>query len=202
MWCCGYLLVEVKHFILWWEAFKIFFTSNKEFITAKCIKLKSWWCFPRELSGIHKTRINLGLAVTFNLNVECACICSQLVVGFVLLSYSQITHFGLFWWQSFPLSYMCSRELVFYCAAVLTQPFAAHKYQPWSWYLWAAIYCLCFQNFVPDLIVVGNCLLVSFPQCGCKCCSNSHVAYSCRCTNRWGSYIKSIFVNLMGFAKA
>lgn len=74
--------------------------------------------------------------------------------------------------------------------------------EPPSSYLWAAIHCLCFQNFVPDLIVVGNCLLVNFPQCECKCCSNSHVAYSWSCTNRWGSYIKSIFDNLVGFAKA
>lgn len=74
--------------------------------------------------------------------------------------------------------------------------------EPWSSCLLAAIYCLCFQNFVPDFIVVGNCLLVNLPQCECKCCSNSHVAYSWSCTNRWGSYIKSIFDNLMGFAKA
>lgn len=76
------------------------------------------------------------------------------------------------------------------------------NFEPRSSYLWAAIYCLYFQNFVPDLIVVGNCLLVNFLQCECKCCSNSHVAYSWTCTNRWGSYIKSIFDNLMGFAKA
>lgn len=108
MWCCGYFLVEMKHFVLWWEALKKKFSSNQEFITATCIELKSWWCFPRELSGIHKTRINLGLAVTFSLNIECACICSQLVVGFLLLSCSHMSNFGLLLGQFLPLSYVCS----------------------------------------------------------------------------------------------
>lgn len=95
-------------FYLVMRGFKKIFTSNQEFITAKCVKLKSCWCFPRELSGIHKTRIDLGLAVTFNLNIDCACIYSQLFVGFLLLSYSQIRHFGLLVGGFLPVSYLCS----------------------------------------------------------------------------------------------
>lgn len=82
-------------FYLVMRGFFLFLSITQIFFTAECIKLKSWWCFPRELSGVHKTRTNLGLAVTFDLNVECACICSQLVVGFLLLSYSQISRFEL-----------------------------------------------------------------------------------------------------------
>jgi len=43
-------------------------TNNQEFMHC-CNELTSWWCFPRELSGIHKERINLCFGSHFHL--EC-----------------------------------------------------------------------------------------------------------------------------------
>lgn len=111
MWSCGCLLV--KRFILWWEVFML--TTNQEFI--HCYnKLTSCWCFPRELSGIHKNRINLCFGSHFHL--ECrACLLKKFTTGHVgvfLLSYSQISQLGCQLDSLSPILNVLYRELVLF----------------------------------------------------------------------------------------
>lgn len=84
------------------------FTTIQEFIY--CYKkLTSWWCFPREMSGIHKNRINLCFGSLFHL--ECrACLLKKLMTCHVV-SFWSVTAKSVNWVvrrTAFPLSQMLS----------------------------------------------------------------------------------------------
>lgn len=91
------------------------FTTIQEFIY--CYKkLTSWWCFPREMSGIHKNRINLCFGSLFHL--ECrACLLKKLMTCHVV-SFDQLQpnqSIGLSGRQPSPYP-KCSLPVTFYSA--------------------------------------------------------------------------------------